>query len=109
MDKNFKEEDFMEDPRYKQCNREAKYGIGLGLANLVWWYGFGYGLGDRPVEEYTYVLGFPLWFFMSCIVGAGVFIALTFFMVDRLFKDMPLDRMTREEALEYIEENERDK
>ena len=26
---------FHEDPRYKQCNREALLGLGLGLLNLI--------------------------------------------------------------------------
>ena len=63
------EDDFVEDPRYKQCNKEALLGLGLGLLNLVWWFAWGYGLGLKPPEEYTYVLGFPLWFFISCIAG----------------------------------------
>lgn len=98
---NLTDDDFMEDPRYKQCNREALYGIVLGLINLIWWYVIGYGLGSKPVEEYTYILGFPSWFFISCIVGAILTIILTFFMVDKLFIDMPLERLTKEEAEEY--------
>src|SRR5699024_12015486 len=63
------EEGFYEDPRYKQCNREAIYGVLLGIGNLIWWFAFGYGLGDRPVSEYSYILGFPSWFFMSSVLG----------------------------------------
>lgn len=100
MDKE-KDVKFMEDPRYKQCKKEAIYGVVLGLANMVWWYVFGYGLGNKPVEEYGYIMGFPTWFFVSSILGGLVFIILTFFMVDKLFVDMPLDRMTEEEAIEY--------
>ena len=100
------EHEFTEDPRYKQCNREAMYGIILGLANMVWWYVFGYGLGSKPVEEYTYILGFPTWFFMSSIVSAVLFTVLTFIMVNKLFKDMTLEKMTKEEAEEYIKLNE---
>lgn len=93
---------FMEDPRYKQCNKEATYGIILGIINMVWWYAFGYGLGSKPVEEYTYILGFPAWFFYSCVLSIVIFVGATFFMVNKLFEeDMPLERMTEEEALEY--------
>lgn len=98
--------DFIEDPRYKQCNREAIYAIILGIANMAWWYIFGYGLGSKPVEEYTYILGFPAWFFMSSIVSAVLFTALTFIMVNKLFKGMSLEKMTKEEAEEYIKLNE---
>ncbi|MDF2839985.1 MAG: sodium:pantothenate symporter [Clostridia bacterium] len=99
---------FKEDPRYKQCNKEALYGVILGIANMIWWYVLGYGLGSKPVEEYTYILGFPSWFFYSCILGAVVFIALTFIVVDKGFKNMPLDRMTEEEAEVYERQNNKE-
>ena len=97
------DENFVEDPRFKQCNREALYGIMLGIGNMIWWYIFGYGLGDKPVEEYTYILGFPSWFFFSCVVGAVVFIVLTFIVVDKGLKDMPLDDLSADEVKEYQE------
>lgn len=101
-------EDFIEDPRYKQCNKEALYGVGIGILNLIWWYAFGYGLGDKPVEEYTYILGFPSWSFISCIVGAIVFTMLTFFVVDKKFKNIPLEKFTKEEAEEYIRQSNKE-
>lgn len=97
------DEGFVEDPRFKQCNREAMYGVALGIANMIWWYAFGYGLGDKPVEEYTYILGLPTWFFISCILGAIIFIALTFIVVDKGLKDMTLDDLSPEEVIEYQE------
>lgn len=89
---------FTEDPRYKQCNKEALLGLGLGILNLVWWFVWGYGLGSKPPEEYTYVLGLPLWFFMSCVVGAVLFTVLAVIMVIKYFKDMPLGTLTKEEV-----------
>ena len=98
-DKNFEE-----DPRYKQCNREAIIGLSLGIINLIWWFGFGYGLGSKPVSEYTYILGFPSWFFMSCIVGGILFSILTIIMINKLFKHMSLDALTEEEVKHYRKE-----
>lgn len=95
------DEDFVEDPRFEQCNREAKYGIALGIANMIWWYAFGYGLGDKPVEEYSYILGFPSWFFFSCVLGAIIFIVATFIVVDKGLKDMSLDELTPDEVEDY--------
>ncbi len=89
---------FIEDPRYKQCNKEALLGLGLGILNLIWWFVWGYGLGSKPPEEYTYVLGFPLWFFMSCVLGAILFTILAIVIVTKYFKDMPLGTLTKEEA-----------
>jgi len=92
---------FIEDPRFKQCNKEALMGMGLGILNLVWWFAFGYGMGSKPPEEYTYIMGLPMWFFMSCVVGGLLFTILAIIMVTKFFKNMPLERMTAEEAKNY--------
>ncbi|MGL4911186.1 MAG: YhdT family protein [Romboutsia sp.] len=94
----------IEDPRFKQCNKEALMGLGLGIVNLIWWFGFGYGLGDKDISEYTYILGLPSWFFMSCIVGGVIFSVLTVIMINKFFKDMPLDGLTEEEVEKYRKE-----
>lgn len=93
-------EGFIEDPRYKRSNQEAKWGVLLGALNLILWFGFGYGFSRGPVEEYTYVLGLPLWFFLSCIVTPIIVIIIVFIMTNRM-TDMPLEKMTEEEAIEY--------
>lgn len=95
-----------EDPRYKQCNKEALMGLGLGILNLTWWFGWGYGLGNLPIQEYTYILGFPTWFFMSCVVGAILFSILAILMINYLFKDMSLEGLTSEEVEKYKKEFE---
>ena len=92
---------FREDPRYKQCNREALMGIGLGILNLIWWFVWGYGLGSKSPEEYSFVMGLPMWFFMSCIVGAVLFSTLAIIMTTKFFKDMPLGKLDLEEEKEY--------
>lgn len=89
---------YIEDPRYKQCNREALMGAGLGLLNLIWWFGWGYGLGSGPPSGYTYIMGFPAWFFMSSIVGAVLFTVLAVFMVNLFFRDLPLGKIDSREA-----------
>ena len=86
-------EDFVEDPRYRQCNREALMGLGLGILNLIWWFAWGYGLGSKPPEEYSYVFGLPMWFFMSCIVGAVLFSVVAIIMVMKYFEDTPLGQL----------------
>ncbi|MGL5756519.1 MAG: YhdT family protein [Paraclostridium sp.] len=98
------EKEFEEDPRYKQCNKEAKMGLILGIVNLIWWFGFGYGLGSKPVEEYSYMFGFPSWFFMSCIVGGVLFSILTVIMINKFFKNMSLDALDEDEVKAYRKE-----
>ncbi|CDQ20930.1 Uncharacterized membrane protein YhdT [Halobacillus karajensis] len=80
-----------EDPRYKIANREAIIGVGLVVINFILWYGFAYGLGSGPVEEYEYVFGLPAWFFYSCIVVTVVIFILVVLAVVFLFKEVPLE------------------
>lgn len=80
-----------EDPRYKIANREALIGVILALLNFAWWYGFAYGLGSKPVAAYTFTLGFPDWFFYSCIIGFVVFAVLVYVVVHFLFQEIPFD------------------
>lgn len=72
------------DPRFKIAHREAWIGIGLAIVNFVWWFGFAYGLGSRPVEEYTYTFGLPDWFFYSCVVGF-VIISILVIIITKFF------------------------
>lgn len=86
-----KEEKFVEDERYSQANREALATIVLFVLNFIWWYGFAYGLGSKPVEQYKYIMGLPAWFFYSCVVGFVVISVSAWLMVKLFFKEMPLD------------------
>ena len=79
------------DPRFKIANREALIGVGLVIFNFIWWFGFAYGLGSAPVEEYTYVFGMPAWFFYSCVLGFFVMVILVIIMVKGFFKDVDFE------------------
>lgn len=94
--------DFVEDPRYRECEKEAWYGVLLGLVNLVIWAVAGYGLGSGPVEDYSYIMGFPAWFFYSCIANSLFAILATVYIVKKKMRDMPLDPMTKEEAEAFV-------
>lgn len=96
------EQGFIEDPRYRQCEKEVWYGVILGLVNLVIWAVGGYGLGSGPVEEYSYIMGFPTWFFVSCIANSAFAIVATIYIVTRKMRVMPLGPMTKEEAEEFV-------
>ncbi|MDI9371167.1 MAG: YhdT family protein [Synergistaceae bacterium] len=92
---------FVEDPRYKDCEREAWYGAALGLVNLAIWAVGGYWLGSGPTEEYSYIMGFPAWFFVSCVANSALAIGGAIYIVKRKMRDMPLGPMTEDEAAEY--------
>lgn len=81
----------MEDKRFKIANREALIGVGLVIINFAIWFGFAYGLGSGDPANYTYVLGFPAWFFYSCIAGTIFMIVLLWFVLTFSFKDVPFD------------------
>lgn len=85
-----KESEFREDPRYRIAAKEAWMSIGLFLLNFCWWYAFAFGMGSQEPQNYSYVLGFPAWFFWSVIAGTAVFSLLAFLMVQYYFTDMPL-------------------
>jgi uncharacterized membrane protein YhdT len=89
--------EFKEDPRFKVSNREAIIGCVIAGVNFIWWFGFAYGLGSKPIEEYTYILGLPAWFFYSCVVGYVVITFVVIFAVKKWFKEIPLDEYERGE------------
>ncbi|WP_349410866.1 YhdT family protein [Pseudalkalibacillus sp. SCS-8] len=66
-------------------------GVGLAVINFIWWFGFAYGLGNERPEEYTYIFGFPAWFFYSCIFGFVLFTLFVIVMVKLFFVEVPFD------------------
>ena len=79
------------DNRYIIAHREALFGVILVLFHFIWWFGFAYGLGRKDVSDYTYIFGFPSWFFFSCILGFIVISILVFIVVKHYFDDISLD------------------
>lgn len=75
----------------KQLNKEALMTMGLYLVFFIWWYGFGYGLSRGNPENYSYILGMPSWFFVSCVLG-WLFVSIgVFIMVKKFFVEIDLD------------------
>ncbi|MFD1204534.1 MULTISPECIES: YhdT family protein [Sporosarcina] len=79
------------DPRFKIAHREAWIGIILAIINFIWWFGFAYGLGSRPVEEYNYIFGLPDWFFYSCVVGFVLISALVIVITKFFLKEVSFE------------------
>jgi len=71
-------------------NRETLAVLGLYLLFFVWWYATAYGFGSDPAK-YSYILGFPEWFFFSCIVGYAGISLLLWAVVKYFFKEIPFD------------------
>ncbi|SDH24699.1 Uncharacterized membrane protein YhdT [Alteribacillus persepolensis] len=85
------------DWRFKIAHREAWIGVGLVLFNFLWWFGFAYGLGSKPVSDYQYIWGMPAWFFYSCIIGSLIMIVLVIVVVKAFFKEVPFEEGQEEE------------
>ena len=76
--------------RGKQIKKEAIITLIIYLIYFLWWYFFAFYNIEKP-ENYTYVLGLPYWFFMSCIVVFFMINILLLFVIKLVFKDMDLD------------------
>lgn len=81
----------MQDKRFQIANREALIGVALVMINFAIWFGFAYGLGSGDPTEYQYILGFPAWFFYSCIAGSVFMIFLIWLTIKIFFKDVPFE------------------
>ena len=77
--------------RFAQANKEALITLGLYLGYFIWWYACAYGLGGGDPGGYSYVWGFPAWFFYSCLVGYPLLTLALWLVVRLFFRDMPLD------------------
>lgn len=78
-------------PRRAQLRKETTISILLYAAYFLWWYFTGYGLADGDSNHYSYIMGLPLWFFLSCIVGYLWFCVATVFVTKVVFQNISLD------------------
>lgn len=87
----------MKNARYRIANREALIGVGLVIINFAIWYICAYGLGSGDPEKYTYVFGFPAWFFYSCIAGTAFMIILIYVVIKLFFKEVDFEQEGEDE------------
>lgn len=97
-----------QDWRFAQANKEALFSLGAYALYFIWWFIFGYGMGDGDPEQYAYVFGMPEWFFYSCIVGYPVITILLWGIVRFFFKEMPLDDEVSDDELGTAESEQHD-
>ncbi len=84
----------------KKSSKEAKYTLILYLCYFLWTIASAYGLGSSSPEEYSYILGFPAWFFFSCILAYPLCCIAVYFMLQNFFRE------DQDEENEEIEEGE---
>ena len=100
MDRN-REDNFEEDPRYRQCNREALISVAVFLVSFVIIAGMsllvGYG---KPADEIRLIAGFPDWFFYGVVVGGIVIALLPIPVVKLFFREMSIEAVDEERGEE---------
>jgi len=74
----------------KILRKESLITVALYLLFFLWWYATAYMTESDPAK-YSYILGFPKWFFLSCIVGYIGVSVLLWLCVKFFFTDIPFD------------------
>ena len=68
-------EKLTKEKKNRQISKEVKISVVLYVCFFLWWYFTGYGFAGLSSKANTIVMGLPLWFFLSCIVGYVLFCA----------------------------------
>ena len=88
-----------EKEKHRQIRKEALISAGLYVAFFIWLYVKGYRKAERGTPEtYTYILGLPMWFFLSSIVGYILFCIAAVVVVKKFFKDFDLGEDEEEQV-----------
>ncbi len=70
--------------------KETAVTLALYLLFFAWWYVTAYCTESDPAK-YSYIFGFPRWFFLSCIAGYAGIAILLWLCVKFFFTDIPFD------------------
>lgn len=90
--KILEEYEIEEDPRLKIAFKEMLMTFGLCIVYTLTTLTVAWSIGmSTPPQEYSYILGFPAWFFLGIIVCPLAFFCVVIFLVTRVFKDMELE------------------
>lgn len=85
-----KTDEFEEDTRYRQCNKETIAISILFLLNGMIAMLLAYFLSRGAVSDFGYTLGMPNWVFYSVMIVPLAFVAITYLVIRVFFKDVPL-------------------
>lgn len=81
----------------RQIKREALICVVVYIGFFLWWFITGYGFGTKEPSEYMYIMGLPLWFVLSVLVGTILFFVVMIIVVKRFFKDFDFEETGEEE------------
>ena len=85
-----KEYGIKEDSRFKAAAKEAKTIFIFWIIMMVWTFGWAFWGNAQDPATYSYILGFPTWYFWSCLGAGFVFPGIGILIALKL-KDCPLD------------------
>jgi len=81
-----------EDPRFKVAFKEMLMAFSLCIVYSLVTLSVAWSIGmSKPPQEYSYILGFPTWFFLAIIVCPVAFFGVVIFLVTHVYKDMSLE------------------
>lgn len=81
------------DPRFKIAGKESVIIVVYWVLYAAWTYLFAYLGTLTPPEEYSFILGFPSWYFWACLGAGFVFPIIGIFIATRI-DDCPLSPWT---------------
>lgn len=82
-----------EDPRFKQAKIEAIRILFFIIAETIWVFVCAYVGTKGTPEDYSYILGMPLWYFWA-FLGAGIIFPLIAILLGIFTKDCELGNIT---------------
>ena len=91
---------FTEREREAQIKKETIASAIVYIAFIVWEIVTGYVVGGGDPANYVTILGLPLWFILSCIVGPLWFCIAVALLVKFKFKDFDLESTADEDEKE---------
>ena len=93
-----KEYGIKKDPRFHSIGKEAVAVMVYWVLYGVWAFAFGYLGTLTPPEEYTYIMGFPTWYFWA-FLGTAILFPIIGVILSLKMKDISLEaHLTEEEA-----------
>jgi uncharacterized membrane protein YhdT len=95
-----------EKQRNDQIRKEQRISIVLYIVFVAWLAITGYGLGMGNPDNFVTIMGLPLWFILSCVVGPIWFCIVSWLVVKYKFKDFDLDKVAEEEAIATVASDE---
>jgi uncharacterized membrane protein YhdT len=87
--RNYDIRDIEIDPRFKIAYKEMLLTLGVWFLFMVVSLVVAYTLGKGPVDQYTYVLGMPAWWFGAVVVSA-IFAVIVIYISQFVFTDVEL-------------------